>query len=58
MILAINTMSAEVQFIFYLAAIICFVLAALAVAWRGWSIGWFGLALFAVPVAWNSLALA
>ena len=56
--LAIGLMSPEVQFIFYLAAIVCFVLATLAFAVRGWSIGWFGLALFAVPFAWNNLAAA
>jgi hypothetical protein len=56
--LAVDVMSPEVQFIFYLAAIVCFVLAAFAFAWRGWSIGWFGLALFAVPFAWNNLAAA
>lgn len=55
--LAISTMSAEVTFIFYLVAIICFVLAALAVSWRG-GIGWIGLAAFVVPPAWNALAAA
>jgi hypothetical protein len=53
--LAINAMSAEVTFIFYLVAIICFILA--AAAWGGrWSVGWVGLAAFVVPAAWNALA--
>lgn len=57
LMLAISTMSAEVTFIFYLVAIICFVLAALSVSWRG-GIGWIGLAAFVVPPAWNALAAA
>lgn len=55
--LAISVMSAEVTFIFYLVAIICFVLAAVAVPFR-WGLGWIGLAAFVVPAAWNALAAA
>jgi hypothetical protein len=52
--LAIQTMSAEVTFIFYLIAIVCFILATLSIG--RWSIGWVGLAAFVVPFAWNALA--
>ena len=55
--LAIQAMSAEVTFIFYLIAIVCFVLAAVASSFR-WGIGWIGLAAFVVPFAWNALAAA
>jgi len=58
-------MSAEVSFFFYLAAIICFVVAALGADWRFGRLGRqgiaprlvlvpLGLALYVVPIMWTT----
>lgn len=52
-------MSVEVQFFFYLAAVVCFVLAALGSRVRA-DVAFvpLGLALFVFPTLWNTGALA
>ncbi|MGQ0521918.1 MAG: hypothetical protein ACT4PX_12330 [Actinomycetota bacterium] len=54
-------MSLELQFLFYLAAVVCFILAALGTRVRARAQVAFlplGLAFFAVPTMWNTGALA
>lgn len=55
--LAIGTMSAEAQAIFFGFAVICFALCALGVTFR-LGLQCLGLALFAFPFFWNQLAQA
>ena len=54
-VVAVATMDPTVMFVFYLAAFVCFVVAAFThdarVSWVA-----LGLALFVVPFAWNALA--
>lgn len=54
--LAVSAMSPTVQFLFFLAAIILFLLAAFGVALGRIGALALGLALFAVPFAWAALA--
>jgi hypothetical protein len=53
------SMSLQVQFVFYLAALVCFVLAALGSRVRA-QVAFvpLGLALFVFPTVWNTGALA
>lgn len=55
MILAISPMDPTLQFVFFLIAVICFVLAALGTGFR-LALVPLGLAFFAVPFMWNALA--
>jgi hypothetical protein len=61
MVLAIEQMDPVVQGIFFLAAVICFALAALSgwrtIPWSG-SLVALGLALFGIPFMWNAFAAA
>lgn len=54
-----DSMSLELQFLFYLAAVVCFILAALGTRVRA-QVAFLplGLALFAFPTMWNTGALA
>lgn len=54
--LAVTALDPTAVFVFYLLAVICFVLAALNVRVGTIAIGWLGLAFFAVPPMWAALA--
>lgn len=58
MLLAVSAMDPVVQFVFFLVAVILFVLAALNVSSPRVSLLAAGLAFFAVPFCWNALAAA
>lgn len=57
MILAVSAMSPTLTFIFFLAAFICFILAAFGIGTRPALLP-LGLALFTVPFAWAQLVLS
>ena len=57
--IALSSMDPTVTFLFYLAAVVCFVLAALGTGvLPRLTLGWLGLAFFAFPSMWNALAAA
>ncbi len=56
MLLAVSAMDPMIVFVFYLVAVILFVLAALNVSSPRVGLLALGLAFFAVPFAWNALA--
>lgn len=56
--IAISAMSASVQAVFYLIAVVLFVLAGLAVSVRKMNLIGFGLACFVFVFMWNAFAAA
>ena len=56
--LAISAMSATMQGVFYLIAVVCFVLAGLSVAVRKVNMIGIGLAFFVFVFMWNAFAAA
>jgi hypothetical protein len=56
MLLAVSAMDPTVRMIFFGAAVVVFVMAALGYAWGKVSLVAMGLALFAFPFFWDALA--
>lgn len=56
--IAISAMSATVQALFFLIAVVCFVLAGLSVSVRKMNLIGFGLAFFVFVSMWNAFAAA
>jgi len=56
MLLAVETMDPTLVMLFFGAAVVCFVVAAVGYAWGKVSLVGLGLALFVFPQFWNALA--
>lgn len=56
MLLALSAMSPGWEAFFFIAAVVCFVLATLGAGFVRVNLVALGLALFVVPFAWNALA--